>query len=526
MSNRNPPPNISELLNMPNFGESRALDRPGDPITVTQLLLEVTQIQRYEGDPRHHENPQYPEIKDSIRAQGGLNNPLTVTRRPGEEHYIIEAGGNTRLRALQELWNETGDDRFRWTHVLYKPWVSESQILARHLIENELRGEMLFVDKALGLDALRRQWATESGLQDLNDKEFERRLLESGLKTSRRAIARFRFSAALAEHLPQAMADPGFGPVAIDQIRSLLTVAKKYAADNGMGEEQFESGWDLALSAADSSEFDVLDFRHKAVCFLAEWTGQDPIAINMTLNYLAGDRKADPDSVPPQETSTGTAGWVPEHAPEMQAADPDLWPAPPQDELPPDGPPQPHTPSWPEPQLTGETENPDWEEAPTIPTARPTQIPIKDLKSLRARACVLAQRIAQHYRMGAVIAPISTGFGYLVTDLPEIDTHDNSHTPILPVWWMLFGFCHQEQVDQSLMERHIPGDSLFRHFSPACDAREIMGRLMEEAPPLPGPIILRAIATAEAREWQDVIDLMAVYREIKARLQADGGVRS
>jgi hypothetical protein len=30
---------------------------------------------------------------------------------------------------------------------------------------------------------------------------------------------------------------------------------------------------------------------------------------------------------------------------------------------------------------------------------------------------------------------------------------------------------------------------------------------------------------AEAREWQDTIDLMAAYREIKARLQADGGVR-
>src|SRR5690606_17272095 len=144
----------------------------------------------------------------------------------GEEHYIIEAGGNTRLRALQELWSETGDDRFRWTHVLYKPWVAESQILTRHLIENELRGEMLFGDKALGLEALRRQWAAESGLQELADGEFHRRLKEAGYPVSRRAMSRFQFAAQLAEHLPQAMADPGFGRVIVDQIRSLLTVAK------------------------------------------------------------------------------------------------------------------------------------------------------------------------------------------------------------------------------------------------------------------------------------------------------------
>lgn len=137
MSNRNPPPNLGELLLQPNFGQSRSLDKPGDPIVPTQLLLDVTKIRRYEQDPRQHANPQFEEIKASILAQGGLNNPLTVTRRPGEAHYIIEAGGNTRLRALQELWEATGDERFHFTHVLFKPWESESQILTRRMsIEN------------------------------------------------------------------------------------------------------------------------------------------------------------------------------------------------------------------------------------------------------------------------------------------------------------------------------------------------------------------------------------------------------
>jgi hypothetical protein len=41
-------------------------------------------------------NTKFNEIKASIRASG-LRNPFTVTRRPGESHFVVEAGGNTRL---------------------------------------------------------------------------------------------------------------------------------------------------------------------------------------------------------------------------------------------------------------------------------------------------------------------------------------------------------------------------------------------------------------------------------------------
>ena len=57
-----------------------------------------TRSSPYEHNPRRATNAKFDDIKESIRTSG-LRSPLTVTRRPGESHFIVEAGGNTRLLA-------------------------------------------------------------------------------------------------------------------------------------------------------------------------------------------------------------------------------------------------------------------------------------------------------------------------------------------------------------------------------------------------------------------------------------------
>lgn len=529
MSNRNPPPNLGELLLQPNFGQSRSLDKPGDPIVPTQLLLDVTQIRRYEQDPRQHANPQFEEIKASILAQGGINNPLTVTRRPGEEHYIIEAGGNTRLRALQELWEATGDERFHFTHVLFKPWESESQILTRHLIENELRGEMLFVDKARGLQVLRRQWAAESGSQELADGEFHRRLKEAGFSISRRSITRLRFTAQIAESLPEATADPSFGREVVDRVMALHGAARRIWEDNALLETEFPAVWDRALTESDSPEFSLVALQHNLACILGEWvSGKDAGDISLELDCLIYERRGVTPSEPlpsaPPFTKPDDA--VSAEAPLVDQA--------------PDARPELGT-EWPEADVV-ETEPAPWPddmadppESPAMgevdpskgradaprgafgPGAIPSPIPVNDLKSLKARAYVLAQRIAQHYRMGPIIAPApQTHFGFILTDIPH-NTIDETpkHIPIEQVWWLLYGFCHQEEIDAALLDRFTPADSEFRRFAPSLDPIELAGILLDKEPPLNGPVFMRTISTVDDRELQDVIDLMATYRELR-----------
>ena len=541
MSNRNPPPNLGELLLQPNFGQSRDLSRPGDPIVPTQLLLDVTQIRRYEQDPRQHANPQFEEIKASILAQGGINNPLTVTRRPGEEHYIIEAGGNTRLRALQELWEATGDERFHYTHVLFKPWESESQILTRHLIENELRGEMLFVDKARGLEALRRQWAAESGLDDLSRGEFHRRLKAAGFTISERAITRLRFTAQIAASLPEATADPSFGREVVDRVMALHGAARRFWADNALLEAEFPAAWDRALTESDSPEFSLVALQHNLACILGEWvSGKDAGDISLELDCLIYERRgeAQTETLPPSPPVTASTGTLAEteaypedSAPDAQPESPSGWPG--ADYGEPEPTPWLGDPDAAEPESTalgavdpgkGHTDAPRGEFGPG---AIPSPIPVNDLKSLKARAYVLAQRIAQHYRMGPIIAPApQTHFGFILTDFPDNVDETPQHIPIAQVWWLLYGLCHQEDIEAALLDRLAPADSEFRLVAPSLDPLELAGILLDKAPPLNGAVFMRAISTIEGRELQDIIDLMATYRELRVHfLRAREGRR-
>lgn len=129
--------------------ENRAALTPQDAASGNAHLirLEVTQLRAYDRNPRRCPNSEYARIKASIRAQG-LDQPLVVTRRPGETDYMLLAGGNTRLRAMLALYEETGDEAFRYLDCLFKPWVAESDVLLSHLRENELRDDLNFIDKA------------------------------------------------------------------------------------------------------------------------------------------------------------------------------------------------------------------------------------------------------------------------------------------------------------------------------------------------------------------------------------------
>lgn len=112
-----------------------------DPIADTPMVVTLDQLRPYDHDPRKKRNPVYEEIKASIRERG-LDAAPAITRRPGDDHYIIRNGGNTRLAILRELWSETRDERFFRVSCLFRPWPERGEIVALtgHLAENELRG--------------------------------------------------------------------------------------------------------------------------------------------------------------------------------------------------------------------------------------------------------------------------------------------------------------------------------------------------------------------------------------------------
>jgi len=190
-----------------------------------QIELSVDEIRPYENNPRRSVNVKFDDIKESIRTSG-LRSPLTVTRRPGESHFIVEAGGNTRLLALQQLWSETRDPRYRQLAVLFRPWRSESHVLTAHLVENEQRGEMSFWDKASGIVALKGRLEEGQG-RPLTLRPLEDALYAVGLAVNTATLALYLFATERLRTLGAAVVD--LKGLDVKSLQPRLNAIKRYA---------------------------------------------------------------------------------------------------------------------------------------------------------------------------------------------------------------------------------------------------------------------------------------------------------
>ena len=163
-----------------------------DPIADTPMTVTLDQLLPYDLNPRVTRNPRYDEIKSSIRERG-LDTPPAITRRPGEPHYIIRNGGNTRLAILHELWSETKDERFFRIPCLFRPWPERGEIIALtgHLAENELHGGLSFIERALGVEKARELYELEIG-HTLTQTELARRLTADGYPVTQPHISRMQ----------------------------------------------------------------------------------------------------------------------------------------------------------------------------------------------------------------------------------------------------------------------------------------------------------------------------------------------
>lgn len=180
---------IERQMGAKGFSSNAApLKRLTDPLQDTPMVVTLDQLRSYEHNPRKTRNPLYDEIKASIKARG-LDQPPLITRRPDEDHYIIRNGGNTRLEILNELWRETKDEQFFRIHCLFKPWQSEINALAGHLAENELHGQLSFIDKAQGIAQIKAMYEEHDGEQ-LSLRKLSERLKQDGYPVSHGLLGR------------------------------------------------------------------------------------------------------------------------------------------------------------------------------------------------------------------------------------------------------------------------------------------------------------------------------------------------
>jgi ParB family protein of integrating conjugative element (PFGI_1 class) len=209
-------------------------DALSDPLVDTPMVVVLDQLRPYELNPRVTRNPLFDEIKASIR-QRGLDAPPSITRRPGDPHFIIRNGGNTRLTILRELWTETREERFLRVACLFRPWPARGEIVALtgHLAENELRGGLTFIERALGIEKARELYELEENTS-LTQAELARRLTLDGYPVQQSHISRMRDAV---QFLLPAIPTVLYGGLGRHQVERLAVLRK--AA---------ERAWDLHIS--------------------------------------------------------------------------------------------------------------------------------------------------------------------------------------------------------------------------------------------------------------------------------------
>lgn len=191
------------------------------------MVLTLEQLRPNPDNPRTSRNPKYDDIKASIRARG-LDSVPKVTRDPEspEDVYIFSDGGNTRYSILAELYAETGDERFRRVQCIVKPWPGRLQCVIGHLAENDVRGELSFIEKAFGIEKARAIYEEQLG-REVSQRELADLLKEAGYPVHHSNISRM---VATIEYLYPWMPNllnSGMGRPQITQLIALRTAAEK-----------------------------------------------------------------------------------------------------------------------------------------------------------------------------------------------------------------------------------------------------------------------------------------------------------
>ena len=326
------PVDINELarsLKAPAF-ENRDSEQTAlgvDPVSPTVLVLSLAEIKSYEHNPRRAENPEFYRLKDSIASRRGLTTPLTVTKRPGDARFTIAAGGNSRLQVLNELFDETQDEIFNRVTCQFVPWDSDCQVLANHLIENDVRGNMTFADKARAIVEWQHLYeAADPESSSLSQRELQSKLSESGFQVSQALLSRYLYTV---EHLlpvlPKTL-ESGLGRTLIEQLIRFRTFAQQHwdevpLAEGFSPQVTFRTVFAAACEDEDGHcddwNFDI--FRAAFAIRVADALNLDPKMVAIDLESLYRGIPVGQLGSPAQSGHAGKPQWVFERAREHLA---------------------------------------------------------------------------------------------------------------------------------------------------------------------------------------------------------------
>mgnify|MGYP000087220878 CR=1 FL=1 len=483
------------------------------------MILSIDSVKPYKRNPRRSKNPEYDRIKESIRAIG-LDQPLVVTQPPESTDYIVHSGGNSRLHALKDLYKETGDARFEKIHCLFKPWVCESEVLLAHLRENDLRGELIFIDKARAISDIKQLLEEELEIEELSQRKLQSVLDASGYRLNQGLISRMGYTVnRLYPLIPDAL-NAGLGRPQVMQIRSLDRAALKIWQKYELGDEEvyddvfnaltrrYDSpDWDIgllqgALEAEISAEAEV-DIQTIRVELDAQIAGRD-----LTIPKFDDDYEADEHDLRGSTESGSPMASFPDDEVGIHADS---------NESKLDQKSVTHNGDM---VSTGVESSHDSSisksDSPVSQILNSKASAPDDLKSLRGRAWTLAARLAQRNGLSDLVEPISgKGLGFILRDVPDPALADQLDDDMLSqvsmVWWHLAASAEMTVAPIELIAPILPVDSVLRRALEQQDAGLLFNSVWTLDPGHTGNQLWRRLGE---QDWDDMLHLMYTYRRI------------
>ena len=482
MANKKPTAEqVRNVLSVGAFEKRRQVDET-DPIEPISMRLHIDQVAPYDRNPRKSRNPEYESILESLRANG-QEEALTVTRRPGDEKYMIKRGGNTRLEIMRMLYHEAGDTRFEYIDCLFKPWVSESECIVGHLIENSTQGPMTLIDKARGYRDFKREYEREHGVS-LGQRKLAALLREQGAAINPTALGLYDYALDVLEPaIPRTLAD-GLGKAQVEKLRRMEQAFRRLAEAHGLYDAetmdaQIRAEWHDFLSQLDgehwSMELALHEFEQRMSFLfmdhaplnrirydLAACLERDPKKVELISTEAGDGDPLDPRLMDPTNTDARTPAGTAEDATaesehslltQGETAASGSTPAGSMPKTPAaassdSGANETGSTATPTPRQSANTRKaatPDLDPDAPQPTTTPESTPAPtldppassftagqfDIKSHRARIRTLAMQFAQLHSLQRCIIPLDVGYGWFLdmpaTPLPAI--RDKSKDP-------------------------------------------------------------------------------------------------
>ncbi len=486
---------------------------------VGTVVLGVRCIKPYERNPRRCENPEYDRIKASIRASG-IDQPLVITQRPGSSDYIVHSGGNTRLLVLKDLYEETGDDRFSRVQCLFKPWNRESDVLLAHLRENDLRGGLTFIDKALAILDIKQLLEDELDIGVLSQRRLQAVLREGGYSVSDTLISRMGYAVeVLLPLIPQALS-AGLGRPQVQKIRALGRAACRIWEQRGLGDEgEFNQVFATLCQRYDDPDWDTDLLRSAIETEIAEQADLSVHTIRVELDAQIEGREL---TIP--EFEDDNFGGSEDDEKDWLAGS---------EQNPVNNEPNSSGPDSLDKQTGLTSEEPqnhpydlsDVEPDPSIKKLlNDEQSGPGDIKSLRARAWTLAARLAQRNGISDLVEPLSgLGLGFVLRDVPDPaladQLDDDSLSQLSMVWWQLAACAEMTVAPVEAVVATLPRESVLRQALEQQDAGLLFNSVWTLDPGHTGYRLWRRLGE---QDWSDLLNLMSTYRQIHHLAESSG----